>query len=296
MKNCLSLLLLAASLPALAQQQITWLMPELQASASPTRQGMAQPVADYLRRHWGGDTQHVVELTNAKRAWVALQGGESVCHLMMLHTPEREARAYFVDTHLLPPAQFVVREDRVGQLPLNARGEVDLKQLWRDTRLRGVLVSGRSYGAGLDQLLALRPSGTMQALTVTDFGAGLLQMLSLNRADYTLEYDFTVMLMRQRVPALQQLRMLPIAGQDEMLRSGVACPRTAWGRATIARVDELINSPAGRQLLRGMVPDWLSPEASKRYGDRIAAFYADPGAKPGALKPPGPARPAPPPR
>lgn len=301
-----------ASAPA--EDRILWLMPEVDASAanassatasapgSPQRRGLSQSLAEYLEAHWGGSTRHQVMIVNVKRGWLMLEAGETGCRLGALHTPERERLAVFHDTHMIPPPQLMLRRAQLPLLPRNAAGEVDLEALWQQGRLRGAMIQGRSYGAGLDALLARRPARAMEDYALPDFGGNMLGMLAAGRADYTLEYDFMLqhMALSVRRESLADIVSVPIQGHSETLVSGVACPRNDWGRRTLARVAQILQTPAARRMLKAEVLAQLSPEALARYGPRIEAFYArlpSPAPVPApAVKPPSPVRPAPPPR
>lgn len=300
-----------ASAPA--EDRILWLMPEVDASAAnagsatasapgatPQRRGLSQSLAEYLEAHWGGSTRHQVMIVNVKRGWLMVEAGEAGCRLGALHTPERERLAVFHDTHMIPPPQLMLRRAQLPLLPRNAAGEVDLEAMWQQGRLRGAMIQGRSYGAGLDALLARRPARAIEDYALPDFGGNMLGMLAAGRADYTLEYDFMLQHMAVRRESLADIVSVPIQGHSETLVSGVACPRNDWGRRTLARVAQILQTPAARRMLKAEVLAQLSPEALARYGPRIEAFYARPPSTatpaPVPVKPPSPARPAPPPR
>nr|WP_316639839.1 TIGR02285 family protein [uncultured Roseateles sp.] len=262
--------------PACAAERITWLMPEF-VLANPltpgqARRGMAEPMAEHLMRHWPEAT-HEVLMANAKRSWRMIEAGEQACHLVSLRTPEREQVAYFANTHLVPPVQLIARRELVAQLPRNAGGDVDLDRLLSERRLRGALIEGRSYGNKLDAQLARRPPQAIDLYVPSDFGGRLLQMVAMGRADYSIDYDFTLQLQREELPALKELVSLPIQGSSEPMLSGVACPRNEWGRRIIARVEKIFGSAAGVNALRRNFDHWTTPEARAVYGVRINNFY-----------------------
>lgn len=277
-----SWLLLAGGLPdsAGAAERITWLMPEFaladpqSAAQTPgqARKGMAEPMAEHLMRHWPEATHEVV-LANAKRSWRMIEAGEQACHLVSLRTPDREQLAYFANTHLVPPVQLILRRALLTQLPRGPGGDVDLDRLLFEGRLRGALIEGRSYGKRLDTQLLRRPPQAIDLYVPSDFGGRLLQMVAMGRADYTIDYDFTLQLQREQQPGLKELVSLPILGSSEPMLSGVACPRNEWGRRIIARVEKIFGSPAGVDALRRNFDHWTTPEARAVYGSRINQFY-----------------------
>ncbi|MET0519546.1 MAG: TIGR02285 family protein [Burkholderiaceae bacterium] len=274
-----ALLPAAASTPARAQpvEQITWLSadpPPALDSKNPS--ALATPMQAFMLAHLPQVRQTVVQ-ANAKRSWQLLAKGEQVCHVSAVRTPEREQLAYFTNTQVGAPLQLIVRRERQAQLPRNAAGEVDLPRLLADARLRGALVDGRSYGPRLDRLLAQRPAGAALSLyAAADFGSQIMPMLGADRADYTIDYDISLSVLREREPAQGALLVaLPIQGADELMRAGVACPRTPWGLAAITAIDQALGTPEGAAMLRATGERWLTPELRQRYAARIEQFYRE---------------------
>jgi len=276
-----ALALLAGLAPAAqAEQRITWLMPEFALAESnaaklPARRGMAEPMLDELKKHWPEPAEHVAVLANVKRSWLMIEAGEPACHLVSLRTPEREARAFFYITHLVPPAQLVALPEVMARLPRNAQGEVGLNQVLQSAQLQGVLIDGRSYGAALDAQLAQRPPPSVALYAPVQFGTKLLQMVALGRGDYTIEYDFVLAAQREQLPLLQKLETAPIQGASEMLMSGVACPRNDWGRAVIAKVERILGRREALTQTQRSFEAWMTPQARRFYGARMDAFLAE---------------------
>lgn len=214
---------------------------------------------------------------NAKRSWQMLANGEQVCQESSVRTPERELIAYFTDTQVSAPLQLIVRRDKLELLPRNAAGEVELVRLLADGRLRAALVDGRSYGQLLDRQLTERPAGkTVTFYGAADFGSQILPMVVAGRADYTIDYDLGLGRMREREPGQGALlTALPIQGATELMRAGVACPRTPWGLAAITAIDRALGTPAGAAMLRRKGERWLTPEVRLRYAAQIEQFYKE---------------------
>lgn len=273
--------LLASGTAAMAER-ISWLSPELTPSEVAAlrgsgRKGLADPLAAYLSAQWGmPGVQHETVMANPKRSIKMLEAGETACHLAMLHTPERESKFLFFDTHLVPPMQLVLRRELLDQVPRNAAGEADLGRLLQEGRLRGALIDGRSYGKLVDDLLREGTYKRLSYYTISDFGGRLIQMLGLGRADYSIEYDASLQVELDQNPALAaQVRSLPIQGASNPLLSSVACPRNDWGRRTLDRVAKLLATPAGVAAIKASFYDRLTPETRQLYGARIEAFYAE---------------------
>ena len=272
----LALSALAQPVQAQPVTRITWATAESSATGrgAADANGMTGRLVDFLRPRWP-EVQHEILIANAKRGWQMIEAGQLVCRANTVRTPEREKLAYFTNMQLTPPVQLIVRRDRVALLPRNAAGEVVLPRLLADSRLRGALVDGRSYGTAVDQQLAdVAQHKQVTLYSPKDFGGRLLQMLTLDRADYAIDFDMALVML-DSPQALQALQSLPIQGASEPVMGAVACPRTPWGLAAIRGIDRILGSPAGAAMLRDSLQRWLTPEARAHYGAQMDAFYRE---------------------
>jgi uncharacterized protein (TIGR02285 family) len=220
------------------------------------------------------DVEHKRVIANAKRSWMLIRDGEPVCHAGAVRTPERERMALFSNTWLLPPLQLIVHREHVASLPVNAAGHVDLAALLADPAQRGVVVHGRSYGPAVDALLAQRPDhSALRQITSGDFGSNLLPMLLQRRADYAIEYPNALGALGQRRPDVTQLALLLIKGATEPVLSGIACPRTPWGRAAIHLIDRALGTPEGAAMLREGLMAQMPADTARQYREAIDAFF-----------------------
>lgn len=265
-----------------------WLLsPELKdaqgkvVDASPPEQ-----VVRYLQAHWR-DQEHEILRANGSRSMQMLRAGEPYCHGAMIRSPEREALLLFSTTAMTPPPSLIVARHRLAALPRNVAGEVDLVTLVHQGHWRGALVSGRSYGPVVDGLLrALGPENKTPGLSFyspRDFGSPLLAMLHRGRADYTIEYEWILRAPGTGDRAADGLVAVPIQGANQLTRSGIACPRTDWGRAAIARIDRILSTPEAVEALKQAHEDRYPAEVRRRYANQLDQFYrkrAQPGASP----------------
>lgn len=275
---------LRAAAETVAVERITW----LSADPSPAndiapRTGLAGKMVAFMKAQWP-EVEHVIVQANAKRSWQLLANGDHVCHASAVRTAEREKIAYFTNTQLGPPLQLIVRRDKLALLPRNAAGEVDLAKVLADERLQGALVDGRSYGLVIDKLLAQRaPNRSLTFYSASDFGSKILPMLSIGRADYSIEYALGLAVGRERNALVSPLVSQPIQGASELMQAGAACPRNAWGLAAISGIDKVLGTPAGAAMLRDSFDRWITPELNQHYGARMEQFYKD-RAKPSVIR------------
>ncbi len=262
----------SAHAPApVAVDRITWLTSDNSTASNPAVNGVTDTLVKMLTVWWPG-VKHEVLIANTKRSWQMLEDGQQVCRANVVRTPEREKLVYFTNTQLTPPPQLVVRRDRLSRLPRTASGEVLLPQLLADDGLRGALVDGRSYGNAIDEMLAHRPgSANVTLYSPRDFGGRLLQMVSLDRADYSIDSDMALLMMGEP----KDLMTVPIRGASELVMAGVACPRTPWGWSAIQGIDRALGRPEAAATLRRGLMRWLTPETRAHYGPQLEQFYRE---------------------
>ncbi len=271
----------SAPIPAaVTVDRITWLTSDNSTASNPGVNGVTDRIVSYLTVWWPG-VKHEVLIANTKRSWQMLEDGQQVCRANVVRTPEREKLVYFTNTQLSPPPQLVVRRDRLSRLPRNAAGEVLLPQLLADDSLRGALVDGRSYGTAIDEMLARRPAHSNVSLySPRDFGGRLLQMISLDRADYSIDSDIALLMMGEP----KDLMTVPIRGASDLVMAGIACPRTPWGWSAIKGIDRALGRPEGAATLRRGLMRWITPETRAHYASQLDQFYRE-RAKPSRLVP-----------
>lgn len=262
--------------PSQAQEQMTWLMSDfppvtIPVNGAPTS-GIADQIVRYLAAHWGHD-DHSYVYANSKRTWVMLEQGAKACFVAALRTPERERSAYFSNTSLVPPPVLVARADSLAGLPLNAAGEVELAQLLAMRKYRGAIVENRSYGKQVDAVLAQRAStANIERTSIGDYGRKVLMMVARNRADYTFDYDFALAYAQSVQAELAPLRTVAIARNTQAVVAGVACPRTPWGQAMIRKIDRILGTPQGAEILMRAQDTWLTEAGKQRYRSQMLEF------------------------
>ncbi|MCV2419619.1 TIGR02285 family protein [Paucibacter sp. DJ2R-2] len=218
--------------------------------------------------------EHRYLVASAARIYAMLDAGEPICFVGGLRTPEREQRYWLSDVRLVRPVQLIAHKRVRDQLPLDEAGRVRLPELLALPGVRGVFVRKRSYGAALDSVLSQRPAGANVAmLGGASMGGNFFEMLRLDRADYTIDYDFLV-LHRQKLEGhkYEDLMILPIQGSEAPDVVVAVCPRTPWGREAILRIDRILAHLAS---IAGLgLPDsrWISPAGERMYGPAMRAF------------------------
>ena len=258
-------------------QPVKWILQDFPPAQMPANgklgQGFRDEVVRVVMASWP-EADHQFIVANAARTWLMLSEKEEACHVGAQQTPEREKLAYFTPFAVLPPLQLVVRKDTVAKLPLTTDGEVVLADLLASPTLKGMLIDTRSYGKGLDDVIAQRArKDTVMTVQAGDLGKTVPLMLAARRGDYILEYEFVLNYHKQQnKPQLDDVTSLPIAGFSKALLTNVVCPRSPWGQKTIRRIDSILSKTVDSNGIRASVEAWLSPETNKRYKAEMNAF------------------------
>lgn len=212
------------------------------------------------------------------RIWSDMATPDSrACFNSAILTPERELHFYMTATHLSPPVNVVAQSAVLRRMAKNASGEVLPGALFDRTDLSGILIPGRSYSALLDTLLSHRsPDVKLDFVNQSNGGTNILQMIVLGRADYTLEYDRTLNYLTGTEPRLKNagLQSAPIAG-GKVSQVGIACPRNAWGYATIKKLDAIVKALAGTPEFQRQNSVWISANERARMKPALDAFYKE---------------------
>jgi len=261
---------------AQARDKMSWLMPDVPPASMPVdgkpTTGIADQIVLYISAHWP-DAEHRFIYANPKRTWLMIERGEQACVVAALRNAERDKLAYFVNTNLVPPLQLVAQETTLPRLPLNAHGEADLQKLLADPVLRGIVVERRSYGAAVDDLLARRPANSrLETTSVGDYGRNVLKLVVHGRVDYTLDYDYALQYASKSEPEVGALKTVPIAQNNKPMLGGIACPRNAWGMATVKRIDQIVGTPEGAAAMIKAQNSWHTPASQQRYAAQISEF------------------------
>ena len=256
--------------------EMTWIMPDFPpagiiVNGKPSN-GISDQVVKYIVSQWPQAT-HRYMYANPKRVWTMLAAGQNACLAGALRTPERERLVYFRNVNLLVPPEVIVRPESLPSVPVSA-GKVDPAALMRAPGLRGVVIERRAYGGSIDTLLSRREtSANVAREAVGSYGRNIFQMLALGRADYTIDYDFTLAYEMQKNPALAKLKIVPLLDTEPFVVGAVACPRTAWGLTAIRKIDAILGTPEGAAVAAHAQYQWMTQSTLLRYREQMKDFF-----------------------
>lgn len=237
---------------AAAQSRVVWLSlegsPQPQASAAARESAVKQVGPGEKARMWFvqrlPDFKHLHDIASVARIEKSVaDDSETYCYANALRTPWREANALFSEPvlHRLP-SRVIIRVDRQPLLKphLNADGQVQMRSLIDDTKLRGAVTSQRNYGPLIDP--ALSASSGLQRVTHYDTPG---RMLMARHIDWIISEPATLAGLVQSDPSLPRTptRSYEIAGPSAAVVTYVMCSRTPTARRLLERVNRLM---AGR--------------------------------------------------
>lgn len=194
---------------------------------------------------------HRTQQVSVIRLQTELRSDRHVCSMPIQKTPQREASMLFtepVDVGL--SNRLYVRAEIARQL--GQSDPIDLTQIVSRADLRGIVHRGRTYGPYIDHLLTTAGAATNLQILVLE-SDNVLKMLDSGRIDYVIEYPVVVRywehLQRQPRAAFHSYR---IAGADDFSIGYIACSKTDWGAAAVARINHafkaLVQRPDYNQL------------------------------------------------
>ncbi|MES2260780.1 MAG: TIGR02285 family protein [Pseudomonadota bacterium] len=272
-----AVLLACACVPAAGRNVVDWVLYDAPPASMPVNDAPGNGMADQALRlvlaRWP-DAEHRYIVANPKRFWSMMEAGEPVCTPAVLKTAQHDRLAYLSPMAAVPPFYLLTRAELAPQLPRNRAGEIRLDLLLRERRWQGLLVEERSYGPQSDRLIAADKGRARLAWnSPSTVGASNPRMVGEGRADWTIEFDFTLAHQQRGDPQLTQLVSLPIAGNQTFLVY-FACPRTPWGRAAIARIDAILAEPAVARGMRAIMRAALRQDSWRRHAPALDRYFS----------------------
>lgn len=199
--------------------------------------------------------------------------GRNICSGSALMTEERKKWAYFTALSFQVPHEYVLvtsNQKLWDSLP----GTIVLKDFLQMKQWKGIIGKGRSYGAAVDEVLALHNnSDFLLHHTQPEGYVQLLRLVEKGRYDYTIEYESVVRAQNEKNFPVKPLLVRQI---KESLPSAViyfACTKNEWGKRVASRVDEVLRGLATSKEYQSAVESWIGPEVLKQNRKLLDDFY-----------------------
>lgn len=217
--------------------------------------------------------KHTVELGSVRQAIINGTRMENACTAGLLKNDERQKLFTFSSpAFYVFPNKFTTLKKKSSLFApfLTNNGEIDLEKLLQADTLRFGYVLKRAYGFHVDALVKEHASNkTSFARTGEDMSKGLLQMLSLNRIDYMLEYPSMVHYIHGKYELQDEFLQYSIKNASQLIPVYVACSKTITGEKLIEKMNRIIESK--QSVFMEAYTNWLSPEMRNIYKAELEA-------------------------
>ena len=233
--------------------------------------GVAHDVEDMLRRGMP-DMRHTVAVMNTRRLLKMMEWGEQVCTTLLIRTEQREEYlAFSLPVFTSPPPAAIVRaEDRARFGP----GPVSLREVLARGDVRVAVVGSRSYGGGIDAVLADMADTPGLAETLSEEMSGQsVRMLLSGRFDLTIAYPVEALYAARVQEREGDIAVIPLAENRDYNVGHAACPDTPWGRGVVAHINAVLRENVGTdayfERMSSYVPDGVSDEYRRRFEELV---------------------------
>ena len=271
---CLPSSLCPAGEPAAGEERtITWLhadSPPMRITDGPfVGQGPSDMIHDLMQQELPGYAHRIVT-ANLARTLDEMKNGKRVLSVGLIANPERERIALFsLPCVLSPPIALIVRKEDLARWPGTT---ISIDTFIESGRLG--ISRGRSYGPALDAALeGIKAHDNLFVDSSERLFENLLRMLLLQRIDGVPGYLYEAVYNAKVIGAADRIAVVPITEAGDYVIGSIAAPRTEWGAAMIARVNEILlrkrSAPGYRAAFTRWLPVAVHPEFNRIYDERL---------------------------
>lgn len=195
------------------------------------------------------DIQHEILPLPYSRISKLLEAGEKVCFPCMIHKPQANQKAQYSQPVIIYPPHVLITTATTKRRLLYKYGEpIPLQQLLADNNYLLALHKSRRFGDTLQPLLDANPAPSNRMLNSNaDLGpTTLLRMVSLERAEYTIDYPSILRFYNLQNTALEAIDIAE--NQQERVLGAIGCSASApddFAKRALAQ----INPALKRQVL-----------------------------------------------
>ena len=268
-----SVAVVAHAQPEPAVGRILWAsldFPPFQIVDGPNRgSGSFDGLRDLLVREIPDAEHELITMTFARRE-DDLREGRLLCSPGMFRTPVRERYLIFSKPaliHLDNRLVFLVKNE--SRFPSGS--EVDLERVFKDRRLVGGVIAGRSFAPNIDALIR-RYAGSHSLQLRALKPSQVLGLLLEGKIDYTIMFPHEATFLERQAGSSGMVANRPIAGTPPYILTHVACTRSDWGERIINRVNRVLHEQRDRPEYRQLSERWYSPADQlliRRYYPRL---------------------------
>ena len=218
------------------------------------------------------DVHHTLTVVPQARIAQMRQMQVPVCFPCMIKKPDSPTTLYTTATHVYPP-HVLIANPAAADMILARYGEpVSLSAVLADAQLWFGQPAGRKYGELLQPTIANSLERYRQVIKVnTKEGAkGVLNMVALERLDYTLDYPFVGRYYEAN--SGNSFRYIPLQeNPQQVIKGAIGCTRSDWGAQTIAILNQAVSKVQASPVFRQRLQYWLADD-DPQYWQKFAAI------------------------
>jgi uncharacterized protein (TIGR02285 family) len=265
---CLSL-----SVFSLHAEDINWLKADFEPChvLNKTKKAGYCDLIDKLSINTLPEYNHTFELSTSRRYANIMETQIEFCTTDLLRSPQREKYMVYsnVRLYILPNGLIVNEGDTRFGPYINDEGEIELKKVLRSELILG-LNERRIYGTGIDRLL--RDLGNKSPIVFAGSDKKTIQLLVMERFDYTLGSPTEIGLFEQDSRSEEQVVFFPIAGKTKLLQTYVSCRNSKFGQQIIKLINQRLRVEDDEAIKQGYL-NWV-PKKQHQYYHKLLSSVA----------------------
>lgn len=192
---------------------------------------------------------------------------EKVCKIYYYKTPKRENFLHYSMPSVVFLSTHIVMEKEKAEI-LGNPISISLDGLMKDSRFKGTVVKGRSYGKVIDPIIAANLKQKQLKAEVLDYKS-LVEFINLKRTDYILELPVAMSFFVKDSDLKPDVVNIAIDESTPYNITYVVCVKNEWGREVINRVDDILKAYIPTQAHRDATLRWSSSHDKRR----LVEFY-----------------------
>lgn len=214
--------------------------------------------------------KHEFPIASLTRALTNIKLHKNVCHPALYKTKERQEYVAYSEATIINPGNRVIA--RKGTLDEIAEGNyIDLKKLLSSQKYAFSLIKKRSYGQVVDDKISKHLTDSKsQLLASTELGT-LFHMVERRRVDFTIAFPFELNYFIEKNKIKDDVFVSYYIKDIPKFTLGyVACPKNAWGKEVINKVNRVLKNVKRKQSYKEAVTSWWGHE---QFTEEFIHFY-----------------------
>ncbi len=204
--------------------------------------------------------KHAMPTASLARAIADIKAGKQVCHPALHADDTRKQYMYFSQPAMMNPMNRLIGEKHKLANLLSQPTGITKASLVDYTF---ALIKDRTYDGGYDQFVQSDINHEKLIYISSETLDTLFHLVALKRVDFTIGYPFELEHFLSKNPALRdEIGSYKLPGTPAFSVGYVACPKTAWGKETIEKINLVLSDIKSTDAYRQAMTSWWEEEAS----------------------------------